>query len=97
MDILNFAIQNPTATLNILAAIAILFHCIHFLINRRSKDFGLSSVGYKIVALGSFAVAIGPLYGYRIAEPSETLINVGLVLVFLATYRKGKTKEDLEL
>ncbi|MPS27554.1 MAG: hypothetical protein E2576_10975 [Alcaligenaceae bacterium] len=68
---------------NMLAATALLVHAVCAINHMTRRTNHLQRVGYVTLAAGSFAVLLGPLYGYRVPPPAEVAVNLGAVVVLL--------------
>lgn len=94
---MDYILAHPLSTINTVVCMALFYHCICRLNSRKFPTVNLYSWGYKFLGLGSFASAIGPLYGYTEPHLSEVLMNVGiLVVVASVVYRQlhRRTKNE---
>ena len=94
---MDYLLAHPLSVVNSAICLALFYHCIRRLNSRKFPIVNLYSWGYKFLGLGSFASAIGPLYGYTEPHPSEVLINIGiLVVVASVVYRQlhRRTKNE---
>jgi hypothetical protein len=70
--------------LNLIAAAAALAHAVCAINHMDGRTWHVQRAFYIALALGAFAVLMGPLYGYRQPQPSEVLLNLGAGGVLLA-------------
>ncbi|MEH3087732.1 MAG: hypothetical protein PGN26_14630 [Xylophilus ampelinus] len=69
--------------INLLAAAAVLAHAVCAINHMDGHTWHVQRVFYIAMALGAFAVMLGPLYGYRQPQPGEVLLNLGAAGVLL--------------
>lgn len=88
-QIIQFTISNPLSALNSFICSAIFYHGVCLLNSRKFPWTSAHAWGYKILTVGAFATAIGPLYGYTYPEIFEVLVDFGVLIVAAAVvYRK---------
>lgn len=69
---------------NMLAAAALLVHAVCAINHMTRRTNHILRVAYILLAAGAFAVLLGPLYGYRMPQPAEVVVNIGAASVLLA-------------
>jgi hypothetical protein len=82
-EIIQSLLDNPMALLNVVVSLGILIHCVCVINKMASQTPFIYSFAYILLAVGSFAVVIGILYGKLSNEPQEICMNVGVLIICL--------------
>lgn len=76
-------------TLNLLAATVVLLSSVLALNSMSRNTCHFIRAAYVLLAVGSFYILIGPLYGYSQARASQVVLNVGIAVLLSANKREA--------
>lgn len=88
----SYLLSNPLGCINAVVCLGVSFHGV-CVINKMTRHTSIICwLGYALMTCGAFAVAVAPLYGGWTTDPSEALMNSGLLVVILFRVYSNRCK-----